>query len=138
VKAAAVLKSEPVTERAEIFALLREELARFSPPLDARTGGIAGKDDYQLWSRKPVERNGRAYDETYFAGAIVQKSYVGFYYMPVYAEPELSQVFAPELLALLKGKSCFHVKRLDDRLLAQVRAALDTGFELYRRRGWID
>jgi hypothetical protein len=130
--------SEPETDRERIFAALREELERFSPPLEARTGGVKDKADYQLWSPKPVERNGRAYDETYFAGVIEQKSYVGFYYMPVYAEQELKEFFGPELLSLLKGKSCFHVRRLDDELRRQVRSALDAGFELYRRRGWID
>jgi hypothetical protein len=128
----------PITDREEIFAALREELERFVPPLEARTGGVKDKADYQLWSPKPVERHGRAYDETYFAGAIVQKAYVGFYYMPVYTESQLKQVFAPELLALLKGKSCFHVKRLDADLRAQIRSALDAGFALYRERGWID
>ena len=57
--------------------------------------------------------------------------------MPVYAEPERRELFAPELLALLKGKSCFHVRRLDDGLLAQVREALRQGFDLYRERGWV-
>jgi hypothetical protein len=108
------------------------------PPLEARTGAVEGKADYQLWSVKPVERNGRHYQETYFAGVIVQKAYVGFYYMPVYADRELTQVFEPELLALLKGKSCFHIRRLEDELLRQIRGALDTGFALWRERGWID
>ena len=129
--------TEPITDRAEIFAALRSELEGFSPPLEARTGRVVGKDDYELWSPKPVERNGRAYDETYFAGVIAQKAYVGLYYMPVYLEPDVKGLFAPELLALLKGKSCFHVKRLDEQLLAQVQSALDAGSALYRERGWI-
>jgi hypothetical protein len=128
---------DAITDRAEIFATLRGELERFVPPLEARST-VEGKDDYQLWSTKPVERDGRKYEETYFAGVIAQKGYVGFYYMPVYAEPELRELFAPELLALLKGKSCFHVRRLDGELRAQVRRALDAGFALYRERGWVD
>ena len=57
--------------------------------------------------------------------------------MPVYVETEAKEFFEPELLALLKGKSCFHVKRLDDELLSQIEAALERGVELYRERGWI-
>jgi hypothetical protein len=126
-----------IADREEIFAVLREELERFVPPLEARST-VAGKDDYQLYSAKPVVRDGRAYKETYFAGVIAQKGYVGFHYMPVYAEPEVKRLFEPELLGLLKGKSCFHVKRLDDELRGQIRRALDAGFALYRERGWID
>jgi hypothetical protein len=112
-------------------------LARLVPPLEGRTGGVRDKDDFQLWSPVPVTRNGRRYGETFFAGAIVQKAWVGFYYMPVYVEPELKRILAPELLAVLKGKACFHVTRLDDELLGQIRNALDAGIALYRERGWI-
>jgi hypothetical protein len=70
-------------------------------------------------------------------GLIIQKDYVGFYFMPVYAEPELRALFAPELLKLLKGKSCFHMRSAESRLMAQVRDALKKGYDLYVQRGWI-
>jgi hypothetical protein len=128
---------ELTTVKAEIFAALREELARFVPPLEARTGTVRDKDDYLVSAPKEAIRRGRKYPETYFAGVIVQKAYVGFYFMPVGAG-EQSRIFAPELLGFLKGKSCFHFKRLDGELLAEVGVALDRGFALYRERGWID
>jgi hypothetical protein len=120
-----------------IFERLRPLLAEHAPPFAERSGGIAGKRDYQLWSEKDVVIDGRPRSEVYFAGLIVQKGYVGFYYMPVYAEPARKRLFAPELLKLLKGKSCFHVKRLDDELEAQIRSALAEGRRLYTERGWI-
>ena len=121
----------------EIFDRLEASVRRYAPPLAARTGGVTGKRDCQLWSEKAVEVAGRKRDEVFFAGLIVQKGYVGFYFMPVYTHSEQTAVFAPELLALLKGKSCFHVKRLDDDLVGHVDAALATGFDLYRDRGWV-
>ena len=120
-----------------IFDRLETSLRRYVPPLVARTGGVKGKRDCRLWSEKAVEVAGRNRDEVYFAGLIVQKGYVGFYFMPVYTHAEQSAVFAPELLSLLKGKSCFHVKRLDEALVGHVDAALATGFGLYRERGWV-
>jgi hypothetical protein len=113
-------------------------LAGYAPPFVARTGGVAGKRDYQLWSERPVEIEGRKRKEVYFAGLIAQKGYVGFYFMPVYTHADQKQLFAPELLALLKGKSCFHVRRLDEALERHVEAALARGFELYRERGWVE
>ena len=92
-----------------IFDRLETSLRRYVPPFVARTGGVRGKRDCQLWSEKPVEIAGRKRDEVYFAGLIVQKGYVGFYFMPVYTHAEQTAVFAPELRALLKGKSCIHV-----------------------------
>ena len=57
--------------------------------------------------------------------------------MPVYSDPEMKALFQPELLKLLKGKSCFHIKSLDNQLRDQIRAALEDGFKLYQTRGWV-
>lgn len=122
----------------EIFARLAAALGRYSPPLAARSGGVKGKRDLQLWSEKHVEIEGRKRKEVYFAGLIVQRDYVGFYFMPVYTHAEAKALFEPELLSLLKGKSCFHVKRLDEGLVAQIEDVLAKGFDLYRQRGWVD
>ena len=51
--------------------------------------------------------------------------------------PERRDLFSPELLSLLKGKSCFHLKRLEPETLRQIESALDEGVELYRRRSWV-
>ena len=92
---------------------------------------------YDLWSFKDLEIAGRKRKEVYFAGLIIQSSYVGFYFMPIYTDTTLQNVFKPELLSLLKGKSCFHVKKLDDKLEKQIAQALETGFKLYKKRGWV-
>jgi hypothetical protein len=92
---------------------------------------------YDLWSEKPVEIAGRRRSEVFFAGLIIQKSYVGFYFMPVYADADLTSVFAPDLLATLKGKSCFHIKRLSPEMAAHVSAALAAGYRLYEERSWV-
>jgi hypothetical protein len=116
------------------FKSLRALLALYRPPLVAR---VDDARRYELWSEKDVVIDGRKRSEVFFASAIIQKGYVGFYYMPAYTTPEMTRLFSPELLALLKGKSCFHVKTLDARLLAQVRRALEAGFRLYKKNGWV-
>jgi hypothetical protein len=120
-----------------IFDRIQPLLAEHAPPFVERSGGVRGKRDYQLWSEKDVVIDCRPRSEVYFAGLIVQKGYVGLYYMPVYAEPEQKALFAPDLLRLLKGKSCFHVKSADDELLGQIRDALAEGRRLYAERGWL-
>jgi len=57
--------------------------------------------------------------------------------MPIYTDTALKDVFEPELLKLLKGKSCFHIKELDTKLERQIRKALKLGFRLYKNRGWV-
>jgi hypothetical protein len=73
----------------------------------------------------------------FFAGAIVQKGYVSFYFMPVYTDAVRSEIFSSELLPLVEGKSCFHVKELDDDRLGHIEDALVKGFRLYRKRGLV-
>ena len=93
--------------------------------------------NYDLWSFKNLEIAGRKRKDVNFASLIIQSGYVGFYYMPIYTDTSLKDVFEPELLKLLKGKSCFHIKKLDERLESQIEKALKIGYELYKERGWI-
>jgi hypothetical protein len=90
-----------------------------------------------LISKKPVEILGRKRDELWFASALVQKGYVGFYYMPVYGDPTMKQLIEPELLKCLKGKACFHIKKHDKEIFSQIKDALKAGYGLWHKRGWL-
>lgn len=116
------------------FKRLKVLLKKYEDPLKPK---FDLDSKYDLWSIKDVEIAGRKRKEVYFAGLIIQSSYVGFYYMPVYTDTKLKDVFGPELLKLLKGKSCFHIKTLDAKLEHQVADALEKGYRLYKERGWI-
>lgn len=120
--------------RQEIYNTLKPLLQEYAPPLVAV---IDTDSDYGLVSQKEVEIAGRKRKSVFFASVEIQKQFVGFYYMPIYAETELKTVFQPELLSLLKGKSCFHIKRLTPELIEQIRQALKIGFELYKKNGWV-
>jgi hypothetical protein len=37
---------------------------------------------------------------------------------------------------MLKGKSCFHIKELDTDLLKEIKKAVDSGYKMYRKKGW--
>ena len=118
----------------EIFqrlkVLLKEYEAYLTPKFDLDS-------KYELWSIKRLEIERRKRKEVFFAGLIIQRKYVGFYYMPIYTDPDLKNVFKPELLKLLQGKSCFHIKMLDAKIEKQIRNALKIGFKLYKRLGWV-
>ncbi len=116
----------------ELKAMLKEYEAKgkLSPKFDLDS-------KYDLWSFKDVEISGRKRKEVSFATIIIQSSYVGLYYMPIYTDTELVDVFGPELLATLKGKSCFHIKRMDDQMREQIGKALKVGYEIYEQRGWV-
>jgi len=126
-----VTQEELLTIFNEIRAILKKYEKK---PIEA-TFDIQGR--YELWSKKEFELMGKKRKEIYFSGLIIQSNYVGFYFMPVYANKELKEVFQPDLLKTLKGKSCFHIKTNDKELLKQIKDAAKAGYELYRQRGWV-
>ncbi len=122
------------TELKPIYDALRPLLAKHSPPLVA-TFDLDSR--YELWSQKEVFFAGKKRSEVFFAGLIIQRHYVGFYFMPIYANPGMTKVLGKELVARLKGKSCFHITALDRTLTAQIRRALKEGMAMYRKNGWV-
>ncbi|MBI4732214.1 MAG: DUF1801 domain-containing protein [Chloroflexi bacterium] len=117
----------------QIFDSLKPLLEKYRPPLGSKT---ENECYFDLWSFKDLVIEGRKRKEVFFAGLIIQKDYVGFYYMPVYVDAEVKQFFSPQFLKFLKGKSCFHIRTLTPDLLAEIDRALQAGFALYQERGW--
>jgi hypothetical protein len=118
----------------KIYKRLKSILKKYENPLKPK---FDLDSKYDLWSFKDLEIEGRRRKEVFFVGLIIQSKYVGFYYMPVYSDVNLLDIFKPELLKTLKGKSCFHIKYLDDILEKQIKEALEIGYKLYKKRGWI-
>jgi hypothetical protein len=128
-------KSEGQPELVPIFEHIKKMLLPYVKGSLELVGGYGGM--LCLVSQKPVVIEGRKKDEMWFAGILVQKGYVGFYYMPVYANPDMKKVFKPELLKCLKGKSCFHIKKNDPVIMEQIKESLKIGYEMYKERGWL-
>ena len=152
VKKAAVKKAVPEKKKKEIkikyadksagqpeMVIIFEQIKKMLLPYVKGSLELVGGNGGMLClvSQKPVEIQGRKRDELWFAGILVQKGYVGFYYMPVYAQPEMKKVFKPELLKCLKGKSCFHIKKNDPIIMTQIQESLKLGYDMYKERGWI-
>jgi hypothetical protein len=125
---------KPDVDQATIFGDIRSLLEKYARRMEPRTDAKGG---YHLWAKRGMIDARGKHKDCFFAGVVPQKGYVGFYYMPVYTDPERKEMFEPELLSLLKGKSCFYVRRLDAKLKKQIREALQSGYALYKSRGWV-
>ena len=117
----------------DAFKGLRRLIGRYEGHFTAKMD-FEGR--YELWAVKGLIIEGRKRKEVFFASAIIQSTYVGFYFMPVYLVDDMKALFGELLLKLLKGRSCFHIKTLDEELEKQLSEALEKGFELYRQIGW--
>jgi hypothetical protein len=118
-----------------IFNELVSLMTSFEKGSLKKSGGKDGQ--VGLVSHKAVEIAGKKAKDAWFAGALVQKGFVGFYFMPVYTIPEMKSEIQPELLKCLKGKTCFHIRKMDDQVFRQIKDALKKGCDLYKKKGWI-
>jgi hypothetical protein len=120
----------------EIEAILK----RHAPPFRFQDLGVRNKKIAQITVPKPVVIPG-AYGgkpvPVAIAAVILQKGYVGLYLMCIDMNDEAKKKLSPNLMKLLKGKTCFHVKKLDDALRADIEAALELGTKAYKERGWL-
>jgi len=123
----------------EIYNSILKLLKEYSPPFEVREGkNVSDKDSLGLWKTGEFEAFGRKRSEIYFAGVIKQKAYVGFYFMPIYAElDKMKKNISPQLLKTLKGKSCFYIKTNDPSLMTDIKHLLAEGFKLYKQLGWV-
>ena len=80
-------------DRKEIFDQIKLLMKKYEKPLVARSDYDSR---YELWSEKEIEIGGRKRKDIFFAGLIIQSSYVGFYFMPIYTDTSLKDIFAPE------------------------------------------
>jgi hypothetical protein len=126
------------SSQASVYDQLESLLKKYEPPFTLGPSRKVGtKRSYGLWSEKEVEIAGRKFPAVYFAGVIEQKNFVGFYYFPVYMNPAMKKDLSPQLVKLLKGKSCFHIKKMDPSLLGDVKSALDLAVKCYKKNGWL-
>jgi hypothetical protein len=124
-------KKDPLLE---LFKQLKPLLQNYVPPLTAKKDSDTG---YEVWGTKQAMIAGKMKSEIFFAAFMVQKSFIGFYYFPIYTHPEIKKDLPPRLVKLLSGKSCFHIAEVDENLMQDIETALAFGFEFYTKQGWI-
>lgn len=123
------------TDLIEIFQTIRASMQPYETL--GFTSRINSDTEYDLWSEKNVMLLGKERKEIYFAGLKIMKSSVTLHFMLIYIHPEVKELLHPDLLKLLKGKSCFHVKKLDEVLMEQIADALDKGYKIYKQNEWV-
>lgn len=123
------------TDLVEIFQTIRANMQPYTA--NGFKACTNSETTYELMSEKIVEIEGRKREGVSFAAIKILKEKVVLYFMPAYVEEDLKSLIHPDLFKLLKGKSCFHIKKLDDTLMEQINDALIAGFTLYKQKGWV-
>ncbi|TDQ11976.1 hypothetical protein [Pedobacter metabolipauper] len=123
------------TDLVEIFQTIRASLQPYATlGFSNRTNS---ETNYDLWSDKNVVIEDRQVHEVFFASVVIEDGYVAFNLMGVNGTTDLNGSVGADLLKLLKDRSCFEIKELDDLLMAQIDEALAVGYKIYKESGWI-
>lgn len=118
--------------------LLFDRLKTLLQPVLSQLKSQSGKPgEYHLTGEKEVILDTKKIEGMYFASVIIQKNHVGFYFFPIYTDTRHFEGIDPLLRKCLKGKSCFHITKNNDRIFEAVETLLKKGLKLYRQKGWI-
>ncbi|MGH9840763.1 MAG: hypothetical protein ACREEM_18450 [Blastocatellia bacterium] len=132
--AAKAKPADAITDFQLIYRRLREIFSQFTPPLTV-TADVQGR--YETVSKKDLVVSGRKLTEMCFGGVVIWKNFVGLYFFPIYTHPQSFTGLPDEVKKCLKGKSCFNVKKADDKLFRQIEKMAKQGFKLYKQEKWI-
>ncbi len=118
----------------DIQQFLNDELQKHAPSLKAK-GAIP--DSVEFSGTKTVMQGKQKVDGHYFASIVPKPKDIRLYFFPIYTHVQDYSELSEELRKQLKGKSCFHIKRLDESLKKEVSELISTGVSLYKTDGLI-
>lgn len=112
-----------------IYTELASILKAHTPLLQVKKEGEKG---LEVAGTKPGMQGKQKVDGYYFASIVPKPKDVRLYFFPIYTHASEFEHISPELRKCLKGKSCFHIKNLDEGLEEQIREMVQLGIDLYK------
>lgn len=85
----------------------------------------------------PTMQGKQKVDGFYFASVIPKPKDCRLYFFPIYTDVDAFTEIDPALRKCLKGKSCFHIKKMDASLEASITDMIDKGISIYQEKGLI-
>ncbi|MCB0661613.1 MAG: hypothetical protein KDC24_02645 [Saprospiraceae bacterium] len=119
-----------ITDLQAIENSLKEMLKAQAPHLQIRTDSPT---NFEAAGTKPAMQGKQKVNGFYFASVMPKPKDVRFYFFPIYTHPDAFSDISDEFRKCLKGKSCFHIKKMSPGLKDEIEAAIQKGVELYQK-----
>lgn len=116
------------TELAEIQKTLQALFPPHAPHLQIRAHN---EKNFEVAGTKTVMQGKQKVDGHYFASVVPKPKDIRLYFFPIYTHVEAFDL-SPDLKKFLKGKSCFHIKKLTPELEKELKEMIAKGVELYQ------
>ena len=91
---------------------------------------------FEACGSKEVMQGKQKVDGHYFASVIPKAKDIRLYFFPIYTHVDQFSP-SPDLKKFLKGKSCFHIKKLTDEVEGEIKEMIEKGVGLYEKDGLI-
>lgn len=111
----------------EIQDTLKELLRAQTPPLQVRKDN---PNTFEVAGTKETMQGKQKVDGYYFASVVPKPKDIRLYFFPIYTHVDEYNI-SPELKKCLKGKSCFHIKKLSPEMEKEIGGMIKKGVELY-------
>ena len=111
-----------------LIAILREHLNVLKVTADS-------KDKFEVSGTIETMQGKKKVEGIYFSTVVPKPKDVRFYFFPTYSHREQLGELPENLKKALKGKSCFHIKYMDDELEGNLKKLVKKSVELYQKDG---
>lgn len=118
------------TDPQVVFNQLKPILEKYADGMTV----VTDSDDSYYLDTTHIQKNKKP---LYFGSTKIRKSYVSFYLMPVYLNPELLDGISDELRKRIQGKSCFNFKDVDETLFTELADLAEAGYQSYAEQGFV-
>ena len=117
---------------ADIRETLKSRLEEFLGPLKVR---IDKPSNFEVNGTIKAPQGKKIVDGIYFSSVVPKEKDVRFYFYPAYTHPEEFEYISQRLKKFKKGKSCFHIKYLDNELEAEIKDMINRAIQVYQKDG---
>lgn len=114
----------------EIENALRGLLLDQEPTLRVRKNK---PDLLEMCGTKEAMQGKQKVDGFYFASIMPKAKDIRFYFFPLYTHVDRFKL-SPDLQKMLKGKTCFHIKQLNEDLKTEIRTMIETGVKIFQEQ----
>ncbi len=122
------------TDLADIQQSLHDALTAHTPPLQVR---VHSDKNFEVAGTRETMQGKKKVDGIYFASVMPKPKDIRLYFFPIYTHVDEFDGLSAELKKCLKGKSCFHIKKISPEMEVEIQALISKGFSLYERDGMI-
>lgn len=122
-------------EIADIRESLKVTLEEFLGPLKVR---VNKPSNFEVNGTIEAPQGKKMVEGIYFSSIVPKEKDVRFYFYPAYTHPKEFENISDRLKKFKKGKSCFHIKYLDEELENEIKQMISKAIDIYRKDGWLE